>query len=354
MEDIVSYLSATGWTQDGDWRGASVWRHSGDYQVLVPARDGMGDGDRRVREILRCLSSLEQRAETEIAQEIASPLLDRQFFRTFPVAHESGYTSLSSGVQTILGVQKILGLAARTVAQGPHFAFAGRRPRAVGDILQAVELGPSRAGSYVVEVRLATELTVRTSSGVEVSGRAVLVQALEAATMARTAALDDDPVTLEQAVLAGVSAELCLALSDLSGVGRKEPFEITFQWARARPADHPADVVSFPQESGRLLQAAATRLKGLNAFGPASVSGLIEGLHDDANGDDRWRIKVRGELRTDRSEGPRRAVWVRLAGQAEYDRAMSAHRDRRTIHVSGDLSSATGRVELIPGPDITL
>ena len=62
VDDIASYLAEAGWDRDPQgWRGASVWRHPGDYEVLVPPRDGMGDGARRVREVLRCLSSVEDR-----------------------------------------------------------------------------------------------------------------------------------------------------------------------------------------------------------------------------------------------------------------------------------------------------
>jgi hypothetical protein len=350
VEDIASYLAATGWERDRrGWRGTSFWQHPGDYEVLVPARDGMGDGDRRVREILRCLSAVEDRPAGDIALEIARPQLDKLFFRTFPADHDSGYTSLVSGVQTVQGVRNILSMATRTVVQGPHFAFAGRPPGAVGDILRAAELGPSRAGSYIVEARVAADATARAPGGEDIGGRAVVVQMFEAVSAAQAAVRADDPAAFDETVTAGVSADLCKALSDLCGSGRNEPFEITFRWARTQPLDVPSHVVAFPATSGSLLQAAAGRLRGLNAFGPATVTGVIEGLYDDAAGDDRWRIKVRGRLRTQHVERSRRAVWVRLADQAAYDRAISAHRHRRVITVAGDLSSTTGRVELVPG-----
>jgi hypothetical protein len=79
------------------------------------------------------------------------------------------------------------------------------------------------------------------------------------------------------------------------------------------------------------------------------VTGVVEGLHDDAAGDDRWRIKVRGELTTEHLERSRRAVWVRLEDQAAYDRAFIAQREQRVITMEGELSSTTGRVELVPG-----
>jgi hypothetical protein len=349
VADIAGYLAETGWERDPHgWRGASLWQHPGDYEILVPARDGLGDGDRRVREILRCLSAVEGRPAGDIALEIARPLLDRQFFRTFPTDHDSGYTSLLSGVKAVQGVRNILSTAARTVVQGPHFAFAGRPPGAVGDLLRAAELGPSRAGSYIVEVRVAADASAQAPGGEVVGGRAVLVQMLEAVSTAQAAVLVDEPAAFDETVTAGVSADLCQALSDLSGSDRNEPFEIIFRWARSQPLDAPSQFVAFPAGSGLLLRAAAGRLRSLNASGSATVSGVVEGLHDDAAGNDRWRIKVRGELRTEHAERARRAVWVRLADQAAYDRAITVHRERKVITVTGELSSTTGRVELVP------
>jgi hypothetical protein len=316
--------------------------------VLVPAEDGMGDGDRRVREILRCLSAVEDRPAGDIALEISRPLSDRQFFRTFPVGDDSGYIPLLSGVQVMQGVRNLLGTAARTVLQGPHFAFAGRQPAAVGTLLRTAELGPSRAGSYVVELRLAADVSAPVPSGQELTGRAVLTQMLEAVATVRTAVLAGTPEAFDETVTAGVSADLCKALSDLSSADRTE-FEITFHWARAQPLEARAHAFAFPEFAGSLLQEAARRLRVLNASGPATVTGVVEGLYDDAAGDDRWRIKVRGRLRTEQVEHPRRAVWVRLTDQAAYDRAITAHRKRSVITVSGELSSTTGRVELVPG-----
>jgi hypothetical protein len=349
VADITSYLLNAGWERDPrGWHGASVWQHPGDYEVLVPAGDGLGDGDRRVRDILRCLSAVEDRPVEDIASEIARPHLDKQFFRTYPAGHDAGYTSLLSGLLTVQGIRSVLSTMVRTVVQGPHFAFDGRAPGAVGEILRAAELGPTRPSSYVVELRLAADAAAQAPGGNVVGGRSVLVHLLEAVSAAQAAVMSGEPAEFDETVTAGVSADLCHALSELSGAERNNPFEITFRWARSRPLDQPVHVVAFPDAAGPLLREAAGRLRSLNASGTATVSGVIEVLHDDAAGNDRWRIRVRGELRTEHTVRTRRAVWIRLADQTAYDRAMAVHRERRVIVVTGELSSATGRVELVP------
>lgn len=49
VDDIASYLTETGWLRaPRDWHGAGVWNHPDDYEVLVPAHDGFGDGRTKI------------------------------------------------------------------------------------------------------------------------------------------------------------------------------------------------------------------------------------------------------------------------------------------------------------------
>ncbi|TDD18323.1 hypothetical protein E1294_24955 [Nonomuraea diastatica] len=44
VADISSYLAMTGWSrQPVIWRGAAVWVHEGDHEILVPGTDDLGD-----------------------------------------------------------------------------------------------------------------------------------------------------------------------------------------------------------------------------------------------------------------------------------------------------------------------
>jgi hypothetical protein len=343
--DITTYLEGTGWHRaPRDWHGASIWSHADDFEVLVPTRDGLRDARARVDEILRCLSVLEERPVPDIAEEIARPDLDTQYVRTFPAGHAPGFTSLAAGFQTVRGVRDLLAIATRTVMQGPHFSFAGRSPNAVSDLLRIAALGPSRPGSYVVEIRLSATAVLLG----EVSGRDVLGQMYEAVSAAQTAVATNDPAAFGDTVVAGVSANLCRALSDLSGIGQEQPFEIGFRWGRAVPAEEGGRDLRFPAGSGALLQAAAEQLRHLDASGQATVSGVIETLHNGAGPDERWRISVRGELLTTSGPARRRKVWVRLPDETTYERAIAAHHARQSVRIAGELSSTTGRIELVP------
>ena len=352
VAEVTTYLADAGWSRRSEgWRGASIWAHPEGAEVLVPPRDGMGDADVRLRDILAVLTEVEQRAATDIARDIGSPLVDTQLFRTFPDGQPGGMTTLPAGLEALQGVRDMFGAAARTVLEGPHFAFTGQRPRSVTNLLDRVQLGPAQPGSYVLTVRVPVYGPDRIGEPVEPVlpfGRQVSFQ-IHDAVIAVVAATDSGELdAFDGTVTAGVSADLCEALSRLAGPQRRQPLEIGFRWARGLRSEVPPATVRVPEGAGVVLRAAAVRLRQLNVSGEATVSGTVEDLHDDPPGrGDWWRIKVRGELRSDGKVARRRAIWVRLPDQEAYDAAIAAHSERRPIRVAGELTSTDRRVELV-------
>ncbi len=357
VPEIRTYLAHAGWRPRPElWRGATIWWHEAGHEVLVPARDGMGDAALRVQEVLDVLASVERRRTDEIVHDISSPLMDTQSYRTFPDNLPRGYTTLPGGLRALGGVRGLFDAAARAVVEGPHFAFRGNSPRAVGELLGQVQLGPTQAGSYVLTVQVPVEEPAPQMEGTETEhpplGRRVLLQmydAIGAVSGALTQAMSSGGslVAFDDTVTAGASADLCEALCGLAGPRREQPFEVAFRWAPGLPADVPAAAVAFPEGAGKVIFSAARHLRMLSATGEASVSGWAESLHDDPPGGDRWRVKVRGDLATTRGVGTRRTVWVRLFDQAAYDAAMAAHRARRRVRARGVLSTVNRRVELL-------
>jgi hypothetical protein len=106
--DMRSYLMATGWQPRPDtWRGASLWDHPDGYGALVPARDGMSDAPERSWEFLQVLEKVEGRPALEIAEDVASPMVDTQSIRTFPQDEPTGYVSLAAGVRALEGIRSL-------------------------------------------------------------------------------------------------------------------------------------------------------------------------------------------------------------------------------------------------------
>ncbi|MGH3166486.1 MAG: hypothetical protein ACRDN0_11415 [Trebonia sp.] len=315
----------------------------------MPPRDDLADTDLRVRELLTVLTTVEQRPTNDIVVDISAPLEDVQSFRTFPEGMPSGFTSLDAGINALTGVQSMIGVAARTVTEGPRPEFRNRAPAAVNRLLRRVRLGPGRPGSYIFSVRIPVDGPETPDRLDEPLGRQVARQLHEAVSAVRAAterAEREGLTAFDDTVTAGVSANLCQALSVLAGPEQTQAFEVAFRWGRGLPSDLLADTVHFTDGAGRVIRDAARHLKEVRISGSAEVTGYVESLHDQPETADRWRIKVRGDLTTRGRTGYSRTVWIRLDGQDAYDHAIAAHRDRLLVRARGELSAARGRVEL--------
>ena len=352
VEDIRSYLRDTGWRREERlWHDASIWSDADGHEILVPPRDDLADAEPRVREIIGVLSRAERRPPAEIAADINAPLADVQTFRTIPDDVPSGYTSLPAGLRALQGIRDLVGLAARTVFEGPRAVYAGGTPRPVGELLRRVQLGPARSGSYVFTVRVPVDrfdadgVSPQPPPGRQVTR--LMYEAVSAVQAATGPDTDGDPRVFDALVPAGVSANMCEALSELAGAQRRQPFDVAFRWGRGHPDELPASTVRFGEGAGRVVRSGAARLRRLGASGAGTVTGVVESLHDQPDGADRWRIKVRGTMTMADGRQTARSVWVRLDGQASYDRAIVAHRTHKRIRAGGGLSELKGRFEML-------
>ncbi|MBW8484055.1 hypothetical protein [Actinomadura parmotrematis] len=333
--DISSYLDASGWERRPErWRGAAIWVHAGDHEVLVPARDGMGDGERRVRDILRVLSAVEGRPPEAIAEDIAAPADDVQWYRTA----DRGLTSV---LATLEGAKDVLGAAARAAVAGPRAVFDGAPPREVRDLIESVRIGPP--GEL-----LTLRVPLGTAEPAPLGRRLLLLLQDAVAALPGTVAADGGLTGFETAVAAGVSANLCEALAKVGAAGDARPLEMGVRWARALPAPVPPRTIVLAPAEVAALRTVGNRIRRLRFSGEASVTGVIGALFDNGR-NDRFRVQVRGEMRTEHASRPRHALWARLTGD-DYRLALAAHRDGRRVEARGTLATVNGRLELVTGP----
>ncbi len=341
VEDVAAYLAASHWRSTNQfWRGARVWMRDG-YEVLVPARNNLGDHDARIRDLVEIVAGAESRPPGEVLRDIAHPLVDTATYRMGN--DNADAVALLDGLQVVGGLRDLLGAAARVVVEGPHLRFRGRTPAVVDELLTRVELArPVDGGAGV------TLMVPVSGRGAALRGRDVAVQLHDAVTAVEEAIRTGQVEAFDSTVTAGVSADLCVALSALAGSGNREPFELGFRWAHGLPADVSSRLVPFLPDSGLLTRAAAARLRRLRVTGRAVALGVVDGQHDEAGGADRWRIRVRGELQAGSEwlTGARRLTWARLPDQETYDRALEAYRVGQRVRIDGQLTSQDGRVEL--------
>jgi hypothetical protein len=278
-------------------------------------------------------------------------------YRTFS---DDDFISLATGLLVLRSVRDLISAAVRTVVDGPHPVFPGGSPRLAGELLRLIRLGSNRPADHLFTVRIPL-IPISGSSddqqvitdGVTPLGRQVghqLRAAVIAAQSAAARAAGHDLAVFDESVAAGVSANLCEALSGLAGRQRTQPFEIAFRWGRGLRSDVPADAVHFPGGTGATFRAGAARLRqlggSLGSTGTAAVTGLVQSLHGQSS-DAGWRINIHGDLFAGGAVESGRTVQVWLDSQMAYDQAIAAHRSRRRVRARGELSGSGGHAELI-------
>ncbi len=363
VQDIQTYLLDTGWRrQPQTWNDASIWYNPDGCEVLVPSSDDLADTDLRVAEILSALTAVEGRPADEIAGDINTPFEDIQLYRTFP---DADFISLAAGLLVLRSVRDLISAAVRAIVDGPRPVFPGGTPGVIGELLQRIQLGPSRPADRVFTVRIPLAAASgssgsrqpRIAADATPIGRQVghqLRSAVIAAQSAATHATEQDLTAFDNSVAAGVSANLCEALSGLAGRHHVQPFEIAFRWGRGLTSDVPADTVRFPGETGATFRAGAARLRQLGSSpgisDTAAISGLVESLHGQSPNAG-WRIGIHGDLLAGRAIESGRTMRVWLHSQTAYDQAIAAHRSRQRVRARGELSISGGHAELVVSED---
>ncbi|PWK89457.1 hypothetical protein C8D88_102730 [Lentzea atacamensis] len=318
VEAITGYLRATGWyPQPRMWTTLTVWTHDDGAEVLVPARDGMNDAELRVRELLQGVAAREGRAVADVALDIATPPADMISVHTHPPDAPSGWSSLSFAVENLTSLTNVVHATTRAVDQGAYIGSRGRLPKKVHDMVGRMQVGPARAGSCVLPVRVP----------VDDYARRVLVRLNTALDAVRMAVAQDDPAAFRHAVVAGASADLCDALSGFAGEQAAWPFGFSFRWAAGDAPGHTVPEMTFDAGAGARIRAGARFLRTTQDLGTVTVTGLVRTA----------RIDRMVQVDT---------VWMRLLNLTWFDAAVTAQKEKHPVTVSGWLVSEGRRAEL--------
>jgi hypothetical protein len=350
INEVNDYLAEAGWSRtERTWHDATIWSN-GPNEVLVPPRDGMGDGASRLREVLVALEHIENRSAAEIARDIAYPLVDSAIYQAPADVAPEGFVPLHSGLNALHGIQEMIRTAASEVLAAPRFESG--TAHAVSDLLAGIRLGAVTAQ----QIAWAFLVPVQAEPGGTPVGRQVLLQVFHATSAVRRALArtDRDPGD-------GVGPEFCSALSTLAGDELSTPFQLTFRWGRGVPSELTDQVVEFPAGAGEVIEDISRRMRRAVAqpaaaraaeeSGPATITGLVEALHDSQTGEDRHRVKVRGRLTIGDRRPVTRPVWIRLPDQETYEVALAAHLSQNRLTVSGLWTDRVKNVRMIAAAD---
>lgn len=356
--DVRAYLQAQGWNEEdriGD-KAIVLTRPSahGEWEILLPLREDLGDYIARMADAVHVLSEVEQRAETAVLADLKMAGSDIIRVRATHDA-EDGTLSVDAGVTLYTQARELLLSAACSVA-APRPLFGNRKPQSALDYLDKVRLGQSERGSYVVTLlspvlpafSASRQLALAPEFEDDPHERIVtrtLVRALNAAREAAVeAAATNSFDAFEKRVHQGVSANLCEALARLVEVGGAVDLGVT--WAKVRPAhvDHGIKSrVDFGPTTGRVLLEAARQFRSREPLVDQELVGWVVRLNRPPE------AEVGTAFLTVIVEGHQRSARLDRLPEPEYEVLIRANNERRLVSLDGDVHRV-GRTYEIRNP----
>jgi hypothetical protein len=236
--------------------------------IIVPRTDLLADYASAVSRLIEVFAKCTDRDELVIYRDLVGA--DRDVVRVRVLGTENdGSVALDAGVRIVVQAREML-LAAACAARSPHPVYRPQVNKEASDYMRRVKLGQTEHGSFVVTLLApvppllepARRLTTWARLEDEPLERMVtrrLMEALEASRNAAEIALSGDSAAFENAVAAGVSANLCEAVAGL--IEQSDGLDISLTWARTRPTPEPQRKVTFSSKDAGILKEAARTLR---------------------------------------------------------------------------------------------
>lgn len=333
--DIASYLRANGWKQVEKRESTAIWA-LGEEEIILPFDTGFADYAHRIADIIRTLSTTEQRSELEIIRDISTVSADVIRFRLAKHTDHFEEIPIDTGVLFAENVRETI-MAAACSALAPKRYFPSRKPDIVMDYLRKVRIAPADRGSYVITVISPVPTALVQSSlfsdePFERKVTKILAQSLNILQEAANRAASDGTIEFFiEGVKFGISANLCEALAIIVDNSAAQ-LDIDFVWSKIRPEHDVKRKYSLVPDMVPYLLEAARVLRETAVLEDYDLEGVVVRL-ERGPGETRGRATVFGFV-----EGVPRRVVVEPVNEEEYSVLIDAFRTRKPISCRGELT----------------
>jgi len=369
---VEQYLQLTGWTRLELVRNTyGVWaRDDESASLLLPYDQTLRDYRRRFREATDTLTAVTGLESEALALEIVAARKDVFLLRADQSTSDGSIPFLEAR-RLIAGVETLLTSAAATTVR-PRASTAGRKPALVTNFMRDdVRMGHTLHGSFVItvlasdgaeEARRRNEWEKRITTGSdslsegrrdddeELTSFPRQVMSTLASGLRSTNQLTQAPrdmQTVDDAVTAGVTAQMLEAVQDMSSIEGLRALDMAFKWSKLEPiaADMPTRVLLDREES----KTAGSYIESFTKQPDVeqdTIIGQVVRL-DRSEGSEDGQVVVDGVVGK-----RRRRVKVPLSGE-EYRRAIAAHDQSRPISFAGTFERRSRGWRMALGASIT-
>lgn len=351
--ELTTLLRASGWRstrQIGDKTTVWQFEDDSDTELLVPARQELGDYPARVFDVLEALSYVTGRSHLQLLFDLSVSNTDVVRVRAVSPGVENGTINIREGAEFVKHSMEMMLAAASSTVQ-KQSVFLTRKPDRAVEYLDKVRLGQTEQGSFILTLlspvapsrsnlslfyttegegeresqegeppfeRQVTELLARSLN--RVKNAATLV--------ANTGVLDP----FKDAVQEGVTSNLCEALVGLHENGAQSEVEVNFAWSRGRvaPANVPASI-RISDQNISVIRSAVKMFREIAPAEPVVIQGFVAKLSRPQPNARGGEITIHGFIDRDIHK-----VKVQLSHD-DYQQAVVAHERYKPVACRGEL-----------------
>ncbi|MBB5754497.1 hypothetical protein [Prosthecomicrobium pneumaticum] len=316
--------------------------------IILPRTDRLADYASIVSRLIHIFSEDTEKDEISTYRDLVGA--DRDIIRVRALgADDDGSLPLDTGVKLIERARDML-LAAACAVRAPQPLYRAGANREATEYMRRVKLGQTEHGSFIVtllspvppklgQTQLAfnSEWTPIEEEPIERQVTRRLVNALEASRNAAELAAAGNPLAFEEAVAAGVSANLCEAVADL--IDLSQGLDVSVAWARTRPVPEPQRKVRFSQNDAEILREASRTFRLRVPEPDVTLYGTVHKLkrdHDEVEG-----IVTLKAIVNDKTQSVKAVL-----DQENYRIAVQAHEKKAPVILTGDLERVGERWQL--------
>ncbi len=343
---LAAFARGEGWMKTETYGAhADVYTAPGKPEIILPRTVRLGDYATVVSKLIGVFAALNDRDELATYRDLVGA--DRDVVRVRALGGEGdGAIALDAGVEIVTQARQML-LAAACAVHAPQALYRAGANREASDYMRRVKLGQTEQGSFVVTLlapappllqpRLEPTWANLDDEPMERRVTRGLMTALEAARAAAELALSGNAAAFQEAVMSGVSANLCEAVGGL--IEQSNGLDISLTWAKTRPTPEVKRTVGFSKNDAEILKEAARVFRERQPKPDVKLVGTVLKLKrdlDDIEGLVTFKVVVDGKYQSVSA----------VLDQSNYSIAVRAHDAKAELIVNGDLERVGQRWQL--------
>jgi hypothetical protein len=337
------FLLAHKWINDGNYNKIfTIWHRPEEqnvnFELIVPEYNNIKYFYTTIEEILNGLSDFYGKTHSQIIDDFNNSIHDKVKYSIKSQTTKNGLIPLNEGIRLLDSTKEMLASTFMAVNKKKK-NYIGQRYESVNNILEAVELGQTEEGSFVINIFIPKDYyedkNIPLPLFEEQSYTRKALDIMESATKELLSKIEEyqeyeNIEMFNEIVEKGVSSNFCHAISEISSNGKNDVL-INIEYNDGIDKKTEVREISISKEFIPIINKVVDFFRSDMIEEDQLLSGYVTMLHQEEDA-------VEGEITLATwIEGKRRKVRMELNAN-DYIIAVNAHRDRQQVVCRGTLS----------------